>query len=467
MNNNLPYKLFIRAIFIHLLLFISGFLILKFLMPKVFTEVKFYHVYFYFLFFSLLSLIIIFWYTLKPLTKLINSLKGLVENQNFSEDQLSDAMAYENTPGEWNDLEVVLKKLVKILRKNFKALSREKIEIQAVMNSVEEPIFAIDQSERVIFYNPAFGMVFGLETGATDLLQAHKVLPDATLLHSMREVLKRGEPLESQLDVVIANQSFTFTLSLSPLKRETDNSTYGVVVVFHDRSLQIETNKKKLDFVANASHELRTPVTMISSAVQLLQRNLNNPEIRDELIENLKENTSRLVGLTEGLLDLSTIESGEKLDLQNINARSCTLKILSTNSFSESRLILDCDENIFLNVDPRRLDQVITNLVTNAFRYSPKIKNIYVIWETSATHVTLRVRDQGAGIPAEHAKRIFERFYRIDAARTRKFGGAGIGLAIVKHIMKLHRGEVSVNLDYTDGAEFVCSFPLNLDEKRI
>lgn len=461
MNSNWPFKLYSRAIFIHLIFFISGFLILRFLIPKVFDELHVFHLYFFFLFFSLFSLTLIFWYTLKPLTKMIGSLKGLLETQNFSEDQLTQAMAYENTPGEWNDLEQVLKQLVIILRKNFKALSREKIEIQAVMNSVEEPIFAIDQAERVIFYNPAFGMVFGLEIGALGLLQAHQVLPNSILLSAMRKVLKRGEPVESQMDLVISNQSFSFTLSLSPLKRETDNSTYGVVAVFHDRSLQIETNKKRLDFVANASHELRTPVTMISSAVSLLQRNLDNPEIRDELIENLKENTNRLVGLTEGLLDLSTIESGEKLDIQTVNAKELTLKVLTTNHFLDSRLILECSEEIFLNADPRRLDQILTNLVTNAFRYSPQDKNVYVLWENTEANTLLRVRDQGAGIPAEHAKRIFERFYRIDAARTRKYGGAGIGLAIVKHIMKLHRGKVFVNLDYTEGAEFVCSFPKN------
>ncbi len=458
---NLPFRLYFKALIIHLLLFISGFLILKLAVPNFFPDISSIQLYFFFLGFSLLSLTLIFWYTLKPLTRMINSINGLVETQNFSEDQITRAMAYENIPGEWNDLEVVFKQLVKILRKNFKALSREKIEIQAVMNSVEEPIFAIDQSERVIFYNPAFGMVFGLETGANSLLQAHQVLPDATLLKSMREVLKFGEPIESQLDLVIGNQSFSFTLSLSPLKRETDESTYGVVAVFHDRSLQIETNKKRLDFVANASHELRTPVTMISSAVALLQRNLDNPEIRDELIENLKENTIRLVSLTEGLLDLSTIESGEKLDLQSINARNYTLKFLSTNKFAESQLITECSEDIFVTADPRRLDQVITNLVTNAFRYSPKGKKIFIIWDIKDNNIILKVRDQGSGIAAEHAKRVFERFYRIDAARTRKHGGTGIGLAIVKHIMKLHRGEVFVNLDYTDGAEFVCLFPKN------
>ncbi len=463
MNSRLPYRLFFNALGIHFLLFFIGFILYRFVLLKFIPELTFIHSYFFFLLFSIFSLIIIFGYSLKPLTKMITSLTQLVETQSFSEDEIAKAMAYHNTPGEWNDLENVLKKLVKILRKNFKALSREKIEIQAVMNSVEEPIFAIDQSERVIFYNPAFGMVFGLEARSQAQILAHSILPDATLLNAVREVFKSGEPQEIQADLFIANQAFSFTISLSPLKRETDYSTYGVVAVFHDRSLQIETNKKRLDFVANASHELRTPVTMISSAVSLLERNLENIEIRNELIINLQENTSRLVSLTEGLLDLSTIESGEKLDLQLIKPLEFTRRFLTSNGYDVSRISIESHEDIFLHADPRRLEQVLTNLITNALRYSPKEKKIFVIWQSLESTTALKVKDQGSGIAPEHAKRVFERFYRIDAARTRRLGGTGIGLAIVKHIMKLHKGEVSVNLEYTEGAEFVCLFPKNMD----
>lgn len=462
MNNRWPYKLFFYALLFHLCLFLFGYSAYKFLLIKFIPGLKFTHLYFLFLLFSIFSLIIIFNYTLKPLTKLINSLSQLVETQTFSEDLLSESMAYENVRGEWRDLEIVLKKLVKILRKNFKALSREKTEIQAIMNSVEEPIFAIDQSERIIFYNPAFGMVFGLESGTEGHVQAHQVVPDVTLLDAMRGVFRSGDPKETQTDLVTKDHSFSFIVSVSPLKRETDGSTYGVVAVLHDRSLQIETNKKRLDFVANASHELRTPVTMISSAVSLLEKNLDNTEIREELILNLKENTKRLINLTEGLLDLSSLESGEKLDAQLIRVKEYTEKFLLNHGYDLSKLFLSCDESLFLNADPRRLDQVLTNLITNALRYSPQDKSIFIIWEGTDDAVILRVRDQGAGIAPENARRIFERFYRVDAARTRKHGGTGIGLAIVKHIMKLHKGEVYVNLEYTQGAEFVCHFPLNL-----
>lgn len=459
MKFKIPVRLFVVALLIHLVLFFIGFLIFKFVIHGSSYNLKLIHYYFFFLIFSILSMVVTTWLTLKPLTKMLNSITNLVETQNFSEDEISQAMAYDNNIGEWNDLEFVLKKLIKILRKNFKALSREKIEIQAVMNSVEEPIFAIDQSERVIFYNPAFGMVFGLESVSNNLITAHEVLPDAVVLSSMREALRKGEPDEKQVDLFVGEQSFSFTLSLSPLKRETDNSTYGVVAVFHDRSLQIEINKKRLDFVANASHELRTPVTMISSAVSLLQRNIENRPMREELMENLAENSERLVNLTEGLLDLSTLESGEKLDMQHIDVRPYTEKFLMSNGYPSQRFELNCTKDLMAYLDPRKLDQILTNLVTNAIRYSPQDQKIILIWEKSQIGVHLRVRDHGKGIANEDAKRVFERFYRVDAARTRMHGGTGIGLSIVNHIMKLHRGEVYVNLEYKDGAEFVCYFP--------
>ena len=454
-----PIKLYIRVLFIYLVLLAGGILLMRGLFPHDMKLISS-QAYIFGAGFLVLSLSLVFLYALSPLTRITQALSDLMDHRNFSEEIVSKDLAYQSSPGEWQDFENEIKKIIKILRKNFKALSREKIEIQAVMNSVEEPIFAIDQSERVIFYNPAFGMVFNLEAGTQGFVSAHQLLPDANVLASIREVLKTGKPYESEVDFFVANQPYTFTLVISPLKRETDHSTYGAVCIFYDRSFQIQTNKKRLDFVANASHELRTPVTMIASAVNLLEKNIDDESLKNELLESLKENARRLVNLTEGLLDLSTMESRDRIDLVAVGAKDFTHKFLSINNFINSNISIECYPNdVPVRADLRRLDQVLTNLITNAIRYSTQNSPIKIIWEGVENGSILRVRDLGPGIPEKHVQRIFERFYRVDLARTRKLGGTGIGLAIVKHIIKMHKGDVSVNLEYKDGAEFVCFFP--------
>lgn len=462
MRLNFPRRLFLRALILQIAIFTIGYFAYKFFVPeqalshnsKLFGFV-------FFAFISVLNLMIILAYVLRPLLQIVEHLTKMVEDQVFNEMYLAQLSAYDKTPGEWQDLERVIKRLVKIIRKSFKALSREKIEIQAVMNSVEEPIFAIDQNERVVFYNPAFGMVFGLEAGTTGELLAHQVVADANLLQVLRTSLKKGIVEEQFVNIHIGGQVYVYIVSVAPLKRETDSSTYGVVAVLRDRTQQMEINKKRLDFVANASHELRTPIAMISSSVSMIERSVSDPAVFSEVLGALKENTSRLVDLTDSLLDLSSLEGGEAMEIEVLNCAQFTDKAFRLNQFENKNIEIVADSDLYVYADPKRLLQVITNLVTNALRYSPGEGKIRVTWEKDSKGSTvLKVRDHGPGIAKDLQRRIFERFYRVDQSRSRKLGGIGIGLSIVNHIMKLHKGEIYVNPTYENGAEFVCVFPV-------
>lgn len=468
MKFRFPKRLFLRALILQIIVFTVGFAAFKLFLPEgAFAQNSKIFSFVFFAVVSVINLIIILAYILRPLTQIVDHLTTMVEDQVFNELYLSQLSAYDNTPGEWQDLEKVIKRLVKIIRKNFKALSREKIELQAVMNSVEEPIFAIDQNERVVFYNPAFGMVFGLESGSSDELYAHQVIADANLLQVLRNGLKKGIVEEQFVNILVGGQVHVYIVSVAPLKRETDMSTYGVVAVLRDRTHQMEINKKRLDFVANASHELRTPIAMISSSVSLLGRSVSDPKLFEEVLSTLKENTSRLVGLTDSLLDLSNLENSEQIDVEHIHCQEFSDTAFRLNQFENKNIEIVCPEDAYVYADRRRLLQVVTNLVTNAMRYSPKDSQISVIWEENSKGTLLRVRDRGPGIPQELRHRIFERFYRVDQSRSRKLGGFGIGLSIVNHIMKLHKGEIFVNPEYRNGAEFVCVFPLETEEQTL
>ena len=466
MKFKFPQRLFLRALIVQIIVFTVGYIAFRLFLPEgALTQSSKIYSYVFFAFISVINLIIILAYVLRPLMQIVHHLTQMVEDQVFNELYLSQLSAYDKTPGEWQELEKVIKRLVKIIRKNFKALSREKIELQAVMNSVEEPIFAIHQNERVVFYNPAFGMVFGLEAGSLEELYAHQVVADANLLQVLRNSLKKGIAEEQFVNILVEGQVHVYIVSVAPLKRETDMSTYGVVAVLRDRTHQMEINKKRLDFVANASHELRTPIAMISSSVSLIERSVSDPQIFSEVLSTLKENTSRLVGLTDSLLDLSTLENSEQIDIELINCKEFTHTAFRLNQFANQNIEVLADEDLYVYADRKRLLQVITNLVTNALRYSPSGGKISVIWEKDPRGIILRVRDQGPGIPQDLQRRIFERFYRVDQSRSRKVGGFGIGLAIVNHIMKLHKGEVFVSPEYKSGAEFTCVFPLEIQEQ--
>ena len=224
-----------------------------------------------------------------------------------------------------------------------------------------------------------------------------------------------------------------------------------------------EIEQMRIDFVANVSHEIRTPLTSIRGYADTILADLKSGrKITEELIEPIIRNCERLENLTKDLLDLSTLDATHGINKEKFSLSELTKKIFKIledkfkNRTQSVKWKSSCSE---LYGDIHRVEQVLTNLVDNASKYTPAGGVIEVHWFCEGNKVVLEVRDNGPGIAQEHLPRLFERFYRVDKGRSRNLGGTGLGLAIVKHIMLAHNGTVSVTSELGHGSIFRCEFP--------
>jgi two-component system phosphate regulon sensor histidine kinase PhoR len=251
--------------------------------------------------------------------------------------------------------------------------------------------------------------------------------------------------------------------------RGSDGQTIGALIVVHDVTRLRRLENLRRDFVGNVSHELRTPITAIKGAVETLLAGANeSPEDNQRFLEIANRQADRLNAIIEDLLSLSRLErdaESEEID----RTRERLLPILesalqSCSSIAKTRDVdvkLFCSEELEANVNSALLEQAIVNLVDNAIKYSESRKIVTLEGWQEGDHVMIKVQDRGQGIAKEHLPRLFERFYRVDAARSRAIGGTGLGLAIVKHIVQAHDGGVTVHSTPGEGSVFTISLPVS------
>ena len=371
----------------------------------------------------------------------------------------------EDEQGEWSDLESAIHRIGRDMQKKDQTLSREREEIEAILSAISEAVVAVDLQGNLLFYNSQFVVLFG------DLHRRQSRLSDffrnPDVLEAFRHTLRDGAPLTAATQLRLKHEQVFrhFSLSVAPLKME-DGALYGAVGVFHDVSELKRMDQVRIDFVANVSHELRTPLTSIKGYAQTLKEDFADGTTNRRFLETIERNTDRLIALVQDLLSLSSLESGTDLEKAEIDLKELTQRVAA----QLERQRAEKGHELSLNVeasqlwgDPKRLEQVVFNLVENAIKYVPAGGKIQVSWREEGAETLLHVRDNGPGIPVEHHARIFERFYRVDSARTREQGGTGLGLAIVKHIVQRHGGRVRVQGGLGLGTEFICAFPAERD----
>jgi two-component system phosphate regulon sensor histidine kinase PhoR len=365
--------------------------------------------------------------------------------------------------GEWSELETSLEEIRRDLAFKAERLSVEREELATLMGAISDAILAIDIDGRPLFYNSRFALLFGHEDrlGKRDI-RLHELFRAPEVLEAFAAALRQGRSGAVPAIAIDALQGTYFSLSVSPL-RKGSFEVYGAVGVFHDVTELKSAEQIRIDFVANVSHELRTPLTAIKGYTDTLINDMRaGTEPDPAFLETIARNTDRLISLIGDLLDLSSLESADilhksRLDTQEVTAR--ILKQLQGKFDAKSQKVTASYRATSVFGDPRRLEQVLVNLLDNANKYTPAQGEITVSWEPQGTDVLLKVKDSGPGIPPEHHARLFERFYRIDKARSRDLGGTGLGLAIVKHILQRHEGAVWVESTIGKGSTFVCRFP--------
>jgi two-component system phosphate regulon sensor histidine kinase PhoR len=241
--------------------------------------------------------------------------------------------------------------------------------------------------------------------------------------------------------------------------------------VFHDITAIRRLEKMRSEFVANVSHELKTPITSLRGfAETLLDGAMNDPETCREFLQIIHDESLRLQRLVSDILDLSRIESKLPLKWEKVPVGEIVESATKTveEQMRKRDLALDVvlPESFTVLVDKDRFRQILLNLLTNAMAYTPEGGRITVEARRESNSWWIRVADTGVGIPEEDLPRIFERFYRVDKARSRESGGTGLGLAIVKHLVEVHQGEIRVNSRVGEGTEFQLIFPIKTEDEK-
>jgi two-component system phosphate regulon sensor histidine kinase PhoR len=346
-----------------------------------------------------------------------------------------------------------LREMHQQLAARFDELRREKAESGAFVESMVEGVIAADARGRISTANPAARRMLGYDPGdpLPDLRELFRV-------KAAREVVARAIATGGEQSRTVELDGRTLLITARALPAG------GAVLVLHDLTETRRLEAVRRDFVANVSHELRTPLTSISGYAETLLTDPPDSKTSHRFLETIHGNARRMQRLVDDLLDLSRLEAGRwQPEVADVDAAALAREIWSgladrrdarTISFEASSA-----PDTVLHADPDALRHILTNLLDNSLRHTPAEGRIGVTVRAEGTGVAVDVSDSGRGIGREHLPRIFERFYRADASRSREEGGTGLGLAIVKHLVEGHGGRVAAESEPGRGTTITCWFP--------
>lgn len=374
--------------------------------------------------------------------------------------------------GSGDTLEVLgasLNQTAERLDRTIRTLTEERNLSSAILGSMVEGVAVVNGQERLVFANPGFASILGLDVPPVAGKPLLEVVRQTELIEAVRRVLV-GEPrVEAEIATGTLRQHF-FAATVASVRA---GDTTGAVIVLHDITELRKLERIRRDFVANVSHEFRTPLTAIQGfAETLLAGALDDPQNRGRFLGIILEHARRLARLTEDLLKLSQMDA-DRLELE---IRSVSVAQLIESCYETARhraaekgltLSLDLPGRLpDVAGDARRLQEVLQNLLDNAIQYTIEGGKITLSAVLRRDEVVFTVSDTGIGIPLSDQPRIFERFYRVDAARSREAGGTGLGLAIAKHLVEVHGGRLWVESEVGVGSQFHFSVPV-FDPERV
>jgi two-component system phosphate regulon sensor histidine kinase PhoR len=366
---------------------------------------------------------------------------------------------------EWAGLHERLHRAARAMDHRFEALERRRGALETVLSSMREGVFAVDHEERVVHLNRAAAGMFDRDPEEA----CGRTVPEVARNPSLHRFVSRATAAEGSLeeDVTLHGGDRVVLNLRSAAMRERDGRRIGTLVVMADVTRLRHLEGMRSDFVANVSHELKTPLTAIKGFVETLyNRQVDSPEETQRFLGIVVKHVDRLDAIVSDLLALSRIEQSrgrKELRLKETRIRDVLTTVLQVvQARAEAKRIdiaIRDAENATALVDPTLLEQALLNLVDNAIKYSDAGGRVEVIAKRQDGEMRIDVSDRGMGIAKAHLPRLFERFYRVDKARSRHLGGTGLGLAIVKHIAQAHGGTVGVNSSPGVGTTFTLRLP--------
>jgi two-component system, OmpR family, phosphate regulon sensor histidine kinase PhoR len=335
--------------------------------------------------------------------------------------------------------------------------------LQATMNGMREGLLVVDKDLRVVASNSAAQRLFSLANGNLNNKRLTELTRNPAIYDAFLDALKGKERSGVKVELHDAARHI-FDLRVVPLWDEDDDDADGAIGVFFDISRLEKLERVRQEFLSNVSHELRTPLTAILAFVETLETGtLEETADNRRFLAIIRKNAMRMHTLIDDILELSAIEAGNvKVQPSEISLYPLVNDVVTSlaSKASSAGIVINnlIDPRAVVFADPGRLEQMLTNLLENAIKFNRKEGQVTIRYEAGDMH-RIMVQDTGEGIPAQHLERLFERFYRVDRARSRELGGTGLGLAIVKHLARAHGGEVSVQSKLGEGSTFWIDLP--------
>ncbi|MCG8430710.1 MAG: cell wall metabolism sensor histidine kinase WalK [Candidatus Omnitrophica bacterium] len=364
-------------------------------------------------------------------------------------------------------LSVSLHSLLRVMRERITRLEKENRQMETMLNSMIEGVIAVDKQTRIILVNPTVTSLFHIDDETVEGKLFLEVFRNTDIAELISSVLSGGKYRSDEITLTWPLQK-VFQVSASPLFQE--KTVSGCLLVIHDVTDIRKLERMRSDFVANVSHELKTPLTSIKGFVEtLLEGALDDKENSIAFLRIIQNHTERLNHLINDLLSLSRVESKSiELEVVDIPLKEMLNSVLAgfRAKIRKKSIAVEVtvSETRVIRADRDNLEQVLINLIDNAIKFNREKGTLIISCTPLDTQVKIAVEDTGSGIPAKDLPRIFERFYRVDKARSRALGGTGLGLSIVKHIIDLHGGTVGV--ESTEGIGTQVWFTLPIEEKN-
>jgi two-component system phosphate regulon sensor histidine kinase PhoR len=357
--------------------------------------------------------------------------------------------------------------------RTIRTLTEERNLSAAILGSMVEGVAVVNATERLVFANQGFADILELDVPPKSGSALVEVVRQTELIEAVRRVLA-GEPrVEAEIVTGTLRQHF-FAATVAAVRA---GETLGAVVVLHDITELRKLERVRRDFVANVSHEFKTPLTAIQGFSEtLLAGAMDDPQNRERFLGIILEHSRRLARLTDDLLKLSSMDADRlELEIRRVSVNELIESCLETTQHRAAEKEIEVElaqparvaELPDIAGDRRRLAEILQNLLDNATQYTLPGGRITLSAETRDADVVFMVSDTGIGIPKSDQSRIFERFYRVDAARSREAGGTGLGLAIAKHLVEVHGGRIWVESEIGHGSKFHFSVPIFDPERAV
>lgn len=367
--------------------------------------------------------------------------------------------------GESRSLARTFNAMSECLSSQFEQLETDRFQLRTILGGMIEGVVAVGSGQHILFANEAAGRMLEFNPQTAVGRAIWEVTRQLQIQEVLLSALQDTEPRRDEFDWT-GTSSRQLAVYVAPLP---GNPAPGAVIVLHDITELRRLERLRQDFVANVSHELKTPLSVIKACIEaLLDGAVDDVQERRPFLEQIADQSERLHSLILDLISLARIESGEEvLDFQAVPLDEAVVQCLDryhaqAKAKNVQLVVVPSDpESSSASVwaDEEALSQILDNLIDNAVKYTPEGGLIELGWVANGANIDLKVEDNGPGIPARDLPRIFERFYRVDKARSRELGGTGLGLAIVKHLVHVMKGSVKAASTIGKGTSFMITLP--------